>query len=258
MQLYRGCARTILSLCVLGVLGARSFAAPPRAEAVFTEHPPVVDGRLGDKAWATVRPITFPSGAGVADKSEVRFLWTAEGVYVAFQTTDKTPAFGHFKPGEPLYQEDAFEVFIDQSGDHRQYYEIQTNPAGQVFIKNYVLTAPPRLTREGRLTPEFGDSQFWRWDWPVPDGLRVASRLDRKTGAWTLEMFLPAAFVNRRGGGAPMKPCTWRLNLVRHDWDSPKGAPDRQVKFLYWAPVLKGCPHISPTRMGFLELKSIR
>lgn len=254
MRIHSRCARTVVALCVLGVFCARSFAAPPQAVANYTKQAPVVDGLLDDAEWSKASPVTFP--AGDSNPSEVRFLWSADGVYVSFRATDATPAFGHFKPGEMLYQEDVFELFFDQSGDQKQYFEIQASPAGQVFIKNYVLTAPPQITPQGRLTPEFAISELWRWDWPVPEGFQIASRLDPKTGVWTLEMFLPAAFVNLRQGGAPMKPCTWRLNLVRHDWDGPKDAPDRHVKFLYWAPVLTGHPHLSPTLMGFLELKS--
>ncbi len=233
---------------------------PPQAEAAFTKHPPKVDGVWSDGEWADAKPIFFPAAPGGTDVSgkgpcEVRFLWTAEGVYMAFRTTDPKLVYGDFKPGEPLYQEDAFELFIDQSGDHRQYYEIQIDPAGQSFIKNYILTAPPRLTPKQRLTPEFCESDLWRYDVPTPDGLQIACKADPVTHVWTLEAFLPASFVNRRRGGGPMTPCTWRLNLCRYDWDEPKDVPDRPAKFLYWAPVLPGHPHLSPQAMGSLELK---
>jgi len=231
---------------------------PPHATAVFTTHPPVVDGIWSEGEWAQAKPIFFPTSQGDPDASrippcEVRFLWTGEGVYIAFRTTDATPVFGHAKPGDPLYQEDVFEVFIDQIGDHLQFYEIQMDPAGQVYFRNNILTASPRLTPEKRLTPEFCSSELWRYDVPKPDGFQIASKLDNQTHVWTMEVFLPASFVNRRRGGGEMTPCTWRVNLVRHDWDLPKDDPKRQVKFMYWAPVLPGHPHLSPTIMGWLE-----
>lgn len=229
-------------------------ASPPLAEASFTTQPPVVDGKIDEAAWESAQPIVFPVGG--PRTSEARFLWTEEGVYVAFRTTDSTPAYGHAAPGQPVHQGDSFEVFIDESGDHRQWYEIQVDPAGQVFIKNYLTTAEPRLTPEGRLTPEFCNSEYWRYDWPVPEKLRIASQRENENGLWTLEMFLPAEFVNRRHGGAPMAPRTWRLQLVRHDWDRPVDAKDRKCLFQYWAPILEGHPHMSPTLMGYLILKS--
>ncbi len=231
---------------------------PPRAKATFTTHAPTVDGIWNEREWDETKSIIFPNHgdpSSIKNRSlcEVRFLWTKAGVYFVFRATELTPVYGEFKPGEPIYQGDAFELFIDQVGDQRQYYEIQMDPAAQVFIKNYVLSAPPRLTSELRLSQEFVESDFWRYDLPTPEGFRIASQLDSKTHVWTLEAFLPNAFINRRGGSGPMKPCTWRMNLVRHDWDLSKNDPKRQVKFMYWAPVLDGHPHLSPRAMGWLE-----
>lgn len=240
--------------------GAAPADAPPHGVAVYTSHSPVLDGRLNAKEWADASPLWFPldqaSGKGAnQDPCEGRFLWTDDGVYLALSTTETTPIFGDFKKGEPLYQEDVFEVFIDQIGDHRQYYEIQADPAGQTYFKNYVLTAPPRLTPEKRLTQEFVDSELWRYDLPTPEGFRIVSNLDPQTHVWNLEMFLPKSFVNRRRGGGPMSSCAWRVNLARLDWNLPKDAPGRTVKFMYWASVLPGRPHISPEAMGYLFLK---
>ena len=246
---------------LLGEAAIRA-AEPPRAEAIFTTHPPVVDGVWSEGEWAGARPVFFPSAAVDSEPSgtppcEVRFLWTAEGVYVAFRTTDTTPVFGQFKPGESLYQEDTFEIFIDQIGDHRQFYEIQINQTGQLYFRNNILTAPPRITPQNRLAPEFCDRELWRYDVPKPDEFQVASKLDARSHVWTMEIFLPASFVNKRRGGGPMESCIWRVNLARHDWDLPMGDPKRRVKFMYWAPVLPGHPHLSPTVMGWLEFKKL-
>jgi hypothetical protein len=154
-----------------------------------------------------------------------------------------------------LYQEDVLELFIDQVGDHRQFYEIQVDPEGRLYFRNNILTAPPRLTAEKRLAQEFVERELWRWDLPKPEGFRVASKLDSQTHAWCVEAFLPASFVNRRRGGKAMEPCTWRINLARHDWAAPLGEPHRTPKFCYWAPVLPGHPHLSPGAMGYLEFQ---
>lgn len=251
----------LLASCVL-VMGADDTygkTPPPHADAVFTSHPPVVDGQWKKNEWVQAKPVFFttPDGSSpqAASMGETRFLWTASGMYVAFRAIDRTPIQGYFKPGEVLYQEDVFELFIDPAGDHRQYYEIQVNLTGQIYIKNYLLTATPRLTGELRLTQEFLESELWRYDMPKPDGMEVASRYDPKNGEWTLELFLPVSFINRRQNGAPLKAGTWRINLARHDWDRPPNGPTRPPPFMYWAPVLPGHAHVSPTLMGWLELK---
>lgn len=227
---------------------------PPSAEAFYTKAPPVVDGRVDDAEWAAAKPILFPQTAEPVGQSEVRLLWTEAGLFVAFRGNDKTPVYGSFKKGEPLYQEDSFELFIDQGGDQKQYFEVQVSPEADVFIKNYVLPMPPRLTDKGRLTQEYVESDLWRYDYPIPEGMKVESRFDKTSGRWELEMFLPAAFVNRRGHGTPLGERSWRVNLVRHDWDKPLGEADRKAQFLYWAPVLPGHPHLSPTLMGRVDL----
>lgn len=228
-----------------------AFAAPPRAEAVFAPVAPRIDGSMRDPIWATAIPIRFPE----ADSSnEVRFLWNASGLFLGFQTTDPSLHFGKTPVGNSLHEEDVFEFFFDPRGDHRQYVEAQINPAGRFFAKNYVLTARPRLTKEGRLTQPFVESELWRYEIPLPTNAQLDSRVDRPSGKWTLEMFLPADWVNRREGGTPLRPGVWRINLVRHDWTQALGTPDRPRDFQYWAPVLPGNPHISPTLMGYLKL----
>lgn len=227
---------------------ATGWAETPRAEAAYTEVAPKIDGVLDDAAWAKVAPIAAPAG-------ETRFLWNEKGAYVAFRAVERTPVMGSAAPGDSLHEEDVFELFLDQRGDHRQYYEVQIDPAGRVFVKTHVLTAEPRLTEEGRLTPEFGASELWRYVIPAPEGFLSASRLNRETGEWTAEMFLPASFVNRRESGAPLTPRTWRIHLVRNNWDLPKGEASRQLVSTSWAPVLEKHAHISPTRMGYLELE---
>ncbi len=239
--------RSLVLLLLLAVAAVRA-EEPPKATAEYAAIEPQIDGALDDAAWSGAKVIQAPAG-------ETRFLWNEKGVYVAFRGIEKNPVMGHAKEGESLHEEDAFELFLDQRGDHRQFYEIQIDPAGRVFVKTHILTAEPRLTEEGRLTPEFGASELWRYVIPPPEGFLSASRLNRETGEWTVEMFLPASFVNRRENGAPLTPRTWRIHLVRNNWDLPKGGEGRQLVSISWAPVLEKHAHISPTRMGYLELK---
>lgn len=243
-----------LAVSLTGLFPA--LAGPPHAQAIYSSQPVAVDGKLNEPAWAQAQPIFYPAGKNLQNGgTEARFLWTQSGVYVAFETLERTPIFGHFAAGQPLYQEDVFELFIDQKGDHRQWYELQINPVGQLFLKNYVFTAPPRLTPQGRLAQEYCDSEMWRYEMPIPPGLKATSVLNRQTHRWTVEIFLPAEMVNRRRGGAPMVPCTWRINLVRHDWTQPPEVTTRSSNFMYWAPVLPGHPHLSPKLMGYLTLR---
>jgi len=233
---------------------------PPCYEVVYTTHPPVIDGILKPEEWSAAAPLFLSIGWPKAQVmlstcGEARLLWTPEGLYCSWEVVDNTLVFGHAPSGMPLYKEDVFELFIDSVGDHRQYYEIELDPAGHAYFKNTILTAKPRLTNEFRLEEDFVKSNLWSYVIPAPDGFRIASKVNPTTHLWTLEVFLPASFINRRLNGKPLAPTTMRFNLARHDWDLPLDSPNRKVKFYYYSPVLPGNPHISPTLMGNLVLK---
>ena len=261
MDLVNPTVRFWLLLVVMGwgIPAARAESLP-RIVAPSATQPPQVDGVIVGGEWARAVPVSFPQTGDVIGKpqpypGEVRMLWTQEGLYLAFQGLESNPVFGRTAKGAPLYQEDVFEFFLDPTGDHRQYFETQLSPSGRAYFKNYVLSAPLRLTSEGRLTQEYVESELWRYEIPLPDKFRTASRVNPKTHLWTLEAFFPAALVNRRQGGGPLKPGKMRVNFARYDWDLPLGDPARHPLYFYWAPVLQGCPHISPEAMGYLILK---
>jgi hypothetical protein len=237
----------VFSLLVLTGRSVQGEPTPPRASASHVEQAPKIDGVL-EEIWFKADPVPAPAG-------ETRFLWNEAGIYVAFRGWEKTPVMGAAAEGESLHEEDVFELFVDQRGDHRQFYEVQIDPAGRVFLKNHLLTAEPVLTSEGRLEQAFVQSELWRYVIPPPEGMQSASRLNPETGEWTVEMFLPAALVNSRNNGAPLASVSWRIHLVRNEWDKARGLPDRELVSTSWAPVLEKHAHISPTRMGWLELR---
>jgi len=50
---------------------------------------------------------------------------------------------------------------------------------------------------------------------------------------------------------------TLRAHLLRYRWTKPFSTavdPERRLIAMSWAPVLHGCPHISPGAMGVLKL----
>ena len=217
-------------------------------DAPMTDVAPTLNGVLDEAAWKSTTPIDLKVGTA-------RLLWSAEGLYVGFETQDAALINSNSAAGGPLHEGDVFEIFVDAIGDHLQYTEVQANAEGRSFFKNYVLTAPPALTKTNRLTKEFCDSQLWRYDIPAPEGFVVKSRVAEDGKSWITELFLPAKFVNRRRGGAPLEAgLILYMNLARYDWSEPMDTPKRKGQFYYWVSVEAGCPHISPTRMGAVRL----
>jgi hypothetical protein len=232
---------------LLAPLAAQAQTEPPPAiEAPRAAAAPILDGLLDEPVWKTAPAIDLQAGTA-------RLCWTPEGLYAAFESQDPALFASTSAPGSSLHEGDVFEIFFDAIGDHLQYTEVQVNAADRSFFKNYILTAPPLLTKTNRLTKEFCDSQLWRYDLPAPEGFTVKSRV--VDGAWTTELFLPAKFLNRRRGGTPLEAgITLYLNLARYDWNAPMGGAERKAEFHYWVSVEPGCPHISPTRMGAVTL----
>ncbi|MES2310160.1 MAG: carbohydrate-binding family 9-like protein [Verrucomicrobiota bacterium] len=259
MKKRRICFKTIWTIFAVGFILQKLVAAPkiPEAKVPFATNAPIIDGEIHEKEWAQATVLHFlgDSDKGKKDKSRILLLWSPKGLFVGFDAIDRSFIYGNFPPKDPLYMEDTFEIFIDALGTPRQYFELQANPAGQTFLKNYVITAEPVLTSENRMTPEFIATHLWRFDDQLPPDFKIVSKINATQGSWKMEMFLPAAWLNHRHGGGPLTPQTFLMNFARHDWNQPPSVKNRQCQFYYWSAVLKGHPHLSPTLMGKVVLE---
>ncbi len=111
---------------------SRDVIAKRAAEA------PKVDGQLDDAAWAAAAPVRFSTdtrGQDTGIGTEVRFTWTADALYVAFQLdhaglhTDRSRPLDRDR--ERLYTEDCVELFLDPDPTTpRAYTEVEIGPFG--------------------------------------------------------------------------------------------------------------------------------
>jgi hypothetical protein len=238
------------------------LATAPRIDVPHAAFPPAVDADPGDPAWAAGALITGLAAAGedLARPTTVHLLWDADALYVRFLAEDDdifTP-FGTSRDANH-YEGDVAELFLDPLGDARQYYEIQVTPRGGVLDLNMLLTADPVADSEGALHGPFRDREFWSlrsWDMA---GLRHAQRELRdaagQTVGWIVDLAIPANAVMKRHGGKQLVPLTLRANFARYEWAAAAPAgEERQLTAMYWAPVPRGRPHVSPLAMGELVL----
>ncbi len=229
--------------------------APPHVSVPRSAEAPVIDGSVGAGEWHGSAWIEMRSPVRDFQSSAVRAFWMPEGIYIAYTSVDKALTRGETLNGQSLHKEDVLELFIDPTGDLRQYFEIQINPQGKVYCHIHILTDEPSVTGKGRLTPEFMSRHYWAYPSPHADGIQVACRYDSAAGLWSAEGFFPVSFINRRQGAKPLNSgMVLRANFARYDWNAPLHDLARRSVFVYWSPVAPGCPHISPTRMGYLEL----
>jgi len=232
------------------MLSAHSIDVPR-----VTGDPPQLGMAGGWDQAAVITELTVSpgeSGEGLSAKpTEVRLLWDEETLYVRFLCEDDDIYLPVRGRDADLYLGDVVEVFLDAVGDGRQYFELQTNAAGDLFDQLITLTAPVIESQpNGRLLDVIVERDFWpvrEWDM---DGLHVAGR--SVNGGWIGEFAIPARALLRRLGRERFQPGDRiRAHLIRYDY-LPGEA--RRLVAMNWAPVYFGCPHISPAAMGELRL----
>ncbi len=159
---------------------------------------PIIDGRLDDEAWklATAYPFvhaTCKTNPATQFQSEVRMVWTPNGVTVGLKALEPEPdAETKANPHRALEE---FEIFLDVSGTGEgHYYQIFMNETGDPLY--------------------YTDGIPWQ-----PKGIRHATHFG--SGFWSLEIFIP--FDDLKGfPGAQMPSGTsaegkfWLGNVMRH------------------------------------------
>ncbi len=262
-----------LMLCSLNFARAAPLVplaeqTPPTLQVPHVETPP----RLGaDEAiWAKgalISSLGLAQGEASAGlkpvPTQVRLLWSKTGLYVSFRCQDNavfTPEKGR---DAPIWKGDVVEVFLDVKGDARQWIELEVSPNGDLFDQMATLTATPQSNENRVLKDEVLSRDWWtdlswnleNWQVNARKNLPVqTTQTSNSLNAWRVDMRIPPDAL-RRLGVSEFKPMTMRLNLIRYKY-LPTGDTKnpRRLLAMNWAPVMFGCPHISPEAMGFVQL----
>ena len=139
-----------LVACALGLSLTAAPAAPQdvdveavqaskRVTAVRISEPIVVDGALDEAAWALAEPAVdfyqqFPDEfAPASERSEVRFLYDSEMLYIGAMLYDDEPnrlIIDSLRRDFSNFQSDSFLVVFDTFLDRRNGYGFNTNAGG--------------------------------------------------------------------------------------------------------------------------------
>jgi len=189
---------------------------------------------MGAPATATIRSSSFsfgdpwaipPTAAGVTlrdatDGAPPRLatqcsLFRDEGhLYVVFSADDDGIVATHLEHDAPLYEEDAFEIFLAPD-TLTEYYEIEVNPLGTTLDAKIVSPDGHRGTMRFEL------------QWECIGMWTAVHRVDSRTEA---VVAIPFAAFDRQ---APQAGEQWRANLYRID-RSAKGD-----QYSAWSPTLR-------------------
>ena len=244
----------------LFVITCGMAAETPSIRVPYAAVRPALTAASDDPAWAAavVIPALGPSikertAAPVLQATTVRLLWDAEALYIRFDALDNDIHLPFTAHDADLYKGDVAEVFLDVVGDARAYVELQVSPGNATLDQNILVTAAtPRSDPEGRLVGEIRDRDLWFDRSYTMEGLRTAAAI--RPEGWTVELAIPAKTALRRLGAHEWAAGQHlRANLLRYDWPL-KADGTRELIAMNWAPVIDGCPHLSPQAMGYLEL----
>jgi hypothetical protein len=240
--------------------GPRSALPPGAPPAVPVVRVPTVDRGAGggrppglagfpwERAAALGRFVLADGSAAAVQPTAVRIARDPRALYVRFECADRDAWGTYSQRNDPIYQEEAVEVFL-APGDAapRRYWELEVSPLGVLFAARIE-------NRTGRRADLVADTS---WEC---QGLEWQAGPAGTSQDWWAALAIPwAAFAGRArsdGGSAQpgsQPPRRWRANFYRIE--RPRGgAPELSC----WSPTLTDPPDFHrPERFGVLELEPV-
>ncbi|MGE5680763.1 MAG: carbohydrate-binding family 9-like protein [Bacillota bacterium] len=145
-------------------------------------------------------------------KTRAKMLWDDKFLYIAAELEDPDLWATLKQKDTFIYNDNAFEVFIDPDGDTQNYYEFEINAFNTVW--DLLLTKPYRM----------GGISVSAWD---IRGLKTAVDIqgtinnpEDKDKGWTVEIAFPLKVLMQCAAhrGLPENGEQWRLNFSRVEW----------------------------------------
>ena len=198
-------------LCLASPLAPKHYVCRRAAAALQ------IDGRTDDAAWAKAAwtdwfvDIQGPPLPKPRFRTRAKMLWDDDYFYVAAELEEPHVWATLTEHDSVIFRDNDFEVFLNPSGDGRNYFEFEINALNtgwDLFL--------PKPYREGGKADN---------SWEIP-GLRTAVHVngtlndprDRDRG-WTVEIAFPwAAFASRAPVRRPGPGDEWRVNFSRVEW----------------------------------------
>lgn len=191
----------------------------------------------GGPGAIALAPFGLADGSAPAlQQTAVRLAHDGRALFVRFDCADRDIWGTHTRRDDPLYAEEAVELFLAPgAADPTDYFEFEVSPHGVLF------DARVRNPTSRRVDLAVDTA----WDCP---GVSWSAVADPANGAWWAELAIPWVAL------APDPPAAvWRANF--HRIERPRdGAPE----FSSWSPTLTAPPDFHrPARFGLLEVERV-
>lgn len=208
-------ALLVFSHVVAQTLNDELFLPPPFYLVGKTSDSLTIDGRADELSWQ-LAPWMGAFGdivdhkVNAPFKTMVKMLWDERFLYVYAELQEEDLWATLREHDSSVFQDNAFEIFIDADGDGHQYVEFQINAFATVW--DLLMTKPYR------------DGGFNIGDWDIK-GLKKAVDLsgtlnnpaDRDT-CWRIELAIPMRAIRINPKDEPMEGSMWRMNCSRVQW----------------------------------------
>jgi hypothetical protein len=209
--------RRLIAACSLLACAAAAESDPKHYTCVRATSTVHIDGRLDDAAWrnaAWTDEFVDIQGAGHPKprfRTRVKMLWDDDYFYVGAELAEPQVWATLTEHDSVIFRDNDFEVFLNPSGDGRNYFEFEMNALNtgwDLFL--------PKPYREGGKADN---------GWEIP-GLRTAvlvnGRINDPHGhdrGWNVEIAFPwSAFASRAQVQRPVAGKEWRVNFSRVEW----------------------------------------
>jgi hypothetical protein len=212
MSLLRLTAALVLAACL-----SYSQTEPKHYACGRAAAPIEIDGHIDKPAWRDAPwsdwflDIQGASLPAPRFRTRVKMLWDDQYFYVAAELEEPHVWATLTRHDSVIFRDNDFEVFLNPSGDGRNYFEFEINALNTSW--DLFLAKP---YREGGKADN---------SWDIP-GLRTAVWVDGSLNnpadhdrGWTVEIAFPwAAFASRAPVKRPAPGDEWRVNFSRVEW----------------------------------------
>ena len=237
------------------------FTTPRQYTALFTTNPPIIDGKIEDRAWQNAawtekfKDIEGDGKPAPTRNTRAKMTWTSEGLFIAAELLEPHVWAYLNNHDDIVFYDNDFEVFIDPDNDTHRYYEIEINAANTIF--DLFMSKPYRN----------GSGAMFAYNTPgMKTAINIQGTLNNPNDidkGWTVEMFIPFTAVTM--GNVAKIPADgefWRIDFSRVEWDVEvkdgkyvklKGANGRNLPEHNWVWSPQGVINMHyPERWGYL------
>jgi hypothetical protein len=226
-RIKMGSTRSLYAVCVLMALlffrtanaqfndtdYNRLLQIPVQYTVLRTTVKMLIDGKDDEKIWgkAPWTPVFTGIAAGERIDSEhgakCKMLWDDNSLYLFAEFRERDLWASISNHDAPVFQDNAFEMFIAPGGETYNYFEFQINAFGTVW--DLFMPKPYRN----------GGMGLTSWD---IKGLQKAVYLDGTLNnpidtdrSWSIELAVPFSSVQMNGSHNPVNGTIWRMNFSR-------------------------------------------